>query len=193
MSYWLNITTNTPTSMISAFILNDFSDCSNFILEKISICGTFASWVSNCAVPLLLFVSQRNMRNRKCFHLAHIITANCIINNETTSKGSWVLGLKTLMGQTSMYLTCLLLWIYNIVRDKSSFINFNGKIKFEKTYFDIKLLSNRWKCLQMHKFFFMRNMSLIISTYSVTSICLSSPSRRMGKSLISPLLKPSVL
>lgn len=51
------------------------------------------------------FVSHRKILTRKCFHLASMITANCIMNRDTISNGSPNVGLKTLMGHTSMYLT----------------------------------------------------------------------------------------
>lgn len=53
--------------------------------------------------------SHRKILTLRCFHLASIITANCIMNKDTISKGSPDVGLNILMGHTSMYFTCLLL------------------------------------------------------------------------------------
>uniref|UniRef100_A0A1B0BBC1 RGS domain-containing protein n=1 Tax=Glossina palpalis gambiensis TaxID=67801 RepID=A0A1B0BBC1_9MUSC len=69
--------------------------CQNFGLTSKNRSSTF---VNNL---------QGKMRERKCannFANMSMITANCGINNGTTSKGSSVLGLKTLMGQPSIYL-----------------------------------------------------------------------------------------
>lgn len=99
--------------------------------------------------------SHRKILTLRCFHLASIITANCIMNKDTISKGSPDVGLNILMGHTSMYFTCLLLHSIMFFFSK---VCSRIKSRFS-THMEIKFLSNLWKFLHKHRFFFILRVS----------------------------------
>lgn len=139
----------------SAEILNTFNKSLN-----LSARGIIFEFILN---ELRVTSSHTKTRNVHLLHCGTIFTmqASCIINNEVLSNASFSPGFNKFTGQTSIYCFCPFLHQNKILFYNSNFI----KIRI---YLFLSLLS-LWKFRQMHKFFFIRNTSPSILTYSIGS------------------------